>query len=94
MYTKSIVGVELKKLVLQKLDIVSISDWANAFYWEHCDQLEPELTQTMWDLASMSNGPEFAISYEMLNKIADDLIVGKNVDLNAEEYSDNNDILG
>lgn len=93
MYTKATVGSELKKLVLQKLDIVVIGDWANAFYWEYCDQLEPGLTQIMWDLATMSDGPEFAISHEMLNKIADDLIAGKSVDLNAEKYRDNG-ILG
>jgi hypothetical protein len=34
----------------------------------------------------MELGEQFVISYEMLNKIADDLISGKNVDLNAKEY--------
>jgi len=29
---------------------------------------------------------EFALSYDMLNKIADDLIAGKEVDLNSKEY--------
>ncbi len=47
----------------------------------------------MIDLATMSDGPEFAISYDMLRKIADDLILGKDIDLNAEEYRDNG-ILG
>jgi hypothetical protein len=94
MYTKSMFGKALKKLVWQKRDIIEIGDWVNAAYWEYCDQLEPGLRRAMIDLATMSNGPEFAISYEMLNKITDDLIAGKDVDLNAEEYRDNNDILG
>lgn len=39
----------------------------------------------------MELGPEFAISYDMLNKIADDLIAGKEVDLNSDEYREINE---
>ena len=48
----------------------------------------------MLGLNTMELGPEFARSYEILNKIADDLIAGKEIDLNATEYRDKNDILG
>lgn len=34
----------------------------------------------------MELGEQFAISYEIFNKIADDLIAGKAVDLNSKEY--------
>jgi hypothetical protein len=48
----------------------------------------------MIGLNTMELGSEFARSYEILNKIADDLIAGKDIDLNVAEYRDNNDVLG
>jgi hypothetical protein len=88
MYTRTIFGFELKKRVLQKQDVVSIGIWAHSTYLEHCEQLEPGLRKVMLDLNTMELGPEFAISYRMLNKIADDLIACKDVDLNSEEYGE------
>jgi hypothetical protein len=86
MYTRAMFGLELKKQVMQKLDIVAIGIWAHTIYLENCDAIEPGLRKIMLDLNTMELGPEFAISYEMLSKIADDLIAGKSVDLNSEEY--------
>lgn len=94
MYTKAAFGYDLKKLALQRENIVEIGIWAYSIYLEYCDQLEPGLSKIMLGLSGMELGPEFARSYETLNKIADDLIAGKNIDLNASEYRDNNGILG
>lgn len=86
MYTRIRFGFELKNLVLQKQDVISIGIWAHSTYLEHCECLEPGLRKIMLDLNTMELGSEFAISYSMLHKIADDLIAGKDVDLNSEEY--------
>ena len=93
MYTKANFGRELKELVLQKQDVIDIGIWAHSTYLEHCGNLEPGLTTIILGLNTMELGSEFAISYATLNKIGDDLIAGKNIDLNAAEYRDD-DILG
>jgi hypothetical protein len=79
-------GLELKRQVEKRLRIVEIGIWAHTMYLEHCSDLEPGLRKIMLDLNTMELGSEFAISYNILNKIADDLISGKAVDLNSEEY--------
>lgn len=86
MYTKVIFGRELKEQVSQMRDIVEIGIWAHSVYLEHCEQLESGLRQVMLDLNTMELGKEFAISYEILNRISDDLIASKTVDLNSKEY--------
>lgn len=83
-------GVELKKLVSQKQTVEKIGGWAFSVYFEHLGQLEPGLDQVMLDLTTMEGEPEFAISYKMLNKIADDLIADKDIDLNSAEYREDN----
>lgn len=86
---KQAFGRELKELVLQKQDIVKIGVWAHSVYSEYCRYLESGLRKVMLDLNTMELGDQFAISYEMLNKIANDLIANKDVDLNAKEYREN-----
>jgi hypothetical protein len=93
-YTKSIFGQELKKLIYQKQDIVAIGSWAHSAYLKYSGQLDNSLLDTMIGLTTLELGPEFARSYETLNKIADDLIAGKDINLNAPEYRDGNDIFG
>ena len=88
-YTKPMFGRELKELVTQKQDIIKIGIWAHSVYLDCSAEVDAKLLQLMLHLNSMELGDQFAISYEMLNKIADDLIAGKDVDLNAEEYREN-----
>ncbi len=85
-YTKPIFGHELKELVLQKQNIVDIGLWAHSVYLDCSPKVDAELLQLMLHLNTMELGEEFAISYNMLNKIADDLIADKEVDLTAAEY--------
>ena len=94
MYTKSMFGRELKEQLLQKREAVEIGIWAYSVYLNCCSQVDARLLQLMLGLNTMELGPEFIRSYSVLNKIADDLIAGKDIDLNAEEYRDNNDVLG
>jgi|GEM_PF-323136 len=94
MYIKAAFRRELKELALQKQNIIEIGIWAHSTYLKYCEHLESGLRKIMLGLNTMELGPEFARSYEILNKIADDLIAGKEIDLNATEYRDKNDILG
>jgi len=85
-YIQSMFGFELKKRVFQRQSMEKIGRWAFFMYSEYCSQIDNNLLQVMLDLQALEEGPEFAISYEMLNKIVDDLIAGKDVDLNEAEY--------
>lgn len=87
-YTKPMFGYELKEQILRKQNIIDIGKWAFSTYWKHCDNIEDELREIMLDLNTMEMGPEFAISYEMLHKIANDLIAEKDIDLSAPEYKE------
>lgn len=89
-YTKQMFGRELKKRVLEQQDVVEIGIWAHSAYWEHIENLEPGLRKIMLDINTMELDDQWAISYKMLNKIADALIAGKDVDLNLAEYRDDN----
>jgi len=93
-YTKAIFGNELKKRVSQKQDVAEIGIWAYSAYLEYSGEWDHNLLDVMIGLNTMELGSEFARSYEILNKIADDLIAGKDIDLNVAEYRDNNDVLG
>jgi len=63
-----------------------IGVWSHSAYLKCSSSVDVELLQIMLDLNTMELGDQFAISYKMPNKIADDLIVGKDVDLNSEDY--------
>jgi hypothetical protein len=93
-YTKAIFGNELKKRVSQKQDVAEIGIWAYSDYLEYSGEWDHNLLDVMIGLNTMELGSEFARSYEILNKIANDLIAGKDIDLNVAEYRDNNDVLG
>jgi hypothetical protein len=90
-YTKQMFGQELKKLALIKKDLSYIGCWSYLVYsnWPNAD--DTNFLNLLLFLNKMELGPEFAISYDMLNKIADDLIAGKEVDLNSDEYSEINE---
>ena len=88
MYKKITFGKELKNKVLKKEDIIKIGTWSHSTYIENCVDLEPGLREVMIGLNTMELGWEFAISYEILNKIADDLIADKEIDLNSAEYNE------
>lgn len=86
MNIRQLYGYELKKYVLAKSPTEKIGMWAFSFYWENIDDVDLDFRELLLTLNKMELGPEFAFTYEELNQIADDLIAGKNVDLNSEEY--------
>ena len=85
-YTRMQFGKELKAKILLELDVTKIADWAYLIYLEHEESLEINLKDILLRLNKMENGPEFALSHELLNKIADDLIVNKIIDVKNKDY--------
>ncbi|MCX5923624.1 MAG: hypothetical protein NTU89_03620 [Candidatus Dependentiae bacterium] len=81
MYTKEQFGYQLKRLTAEQTDINLISDWAHELYAQYLTDPGSNLDDILLVLAMMDAGPEFELSYERLNEIADRLIAGKDVKL-------------
>jgi len=81
MYTKIQFGKDLKKRVLNRENIESIGRWIYLVYVDWSDVDDINFINLLLHLNTMELGPEFAFSYEELNKIADDLIADKEVKL-------------
>jgi len=82
-YTRSQFGKELKERVLMKQNIMEIGCWAYSIYLNNLNNMvDPDFDDILITLNGMENGPEFAFTYERLNEIADELISGKEINLN------------
>ncbi|WP_218814163.1 hypothetical protein [Rickettsiella endosymbiont of Dermanyssus gallinae] len=80
-YTREEFGKELKQHVSNKEAIESIGYWTYSIYLAHIQDIDNEFRAILLTLNMMEDDPQFAYSYEELNKIADDLIAGKEVKL-------------
>ena len=76
-YVRASFGKELKERVAQKNNISEIGSWAYAVYLGDSPVDDAEFLNILLIINKMEYGPEFEISYERLNEIADDLIAGK-----------------
>lgn len=83
-FVKSSIGKELKLKVKNKQSQIEIGIWAYEVYLEYPDVKDSIFLRSLMSLAAMELGPEFYFSYEELDKIAEDLILGKNIDLNPD----------
>ena len=72
-------GKDLKKRVLAKQSVVDIGCWVYTVYldWPDCD--DSKFSGFLLHLGTMELGPEFAFTYEELEKIAYKFIAGKDV---------------
>ena len=80
-YTKQKFGIELREKINNKFETEEIGSWAFSMYIKHMQEIDLSLSVIILKLAIMEQGPEFARSYEELEKIADRLIAGKDVKL-------------
>lgn len=85
-YTKNIFGHELKKKISDKESAIEIGIWAHSVYLDCSPEVDTNLLKVMLGLNTMELGPEFERTPTVLNRIADALIAGKDVDLNSKEY--------
>ena len=74
-------GEVLKSWVASKAPREKIGVWTFSFYWENMAEVSDELRETLITIHTMEMGEQFFFSYEELDKIADDLIAGKDVKL-------------
>ena len=82
MNAKAQFGKVLKEKVLAKQNTEEIGSWAYLVYYDRLDEMtDPNFDEILLTLNKMELGPEFAFSYERLNEIADDLILGREVNL-------------
>ena len=81
MYIKRLFGVELKERILKRQDVSEIGHWAYVFYLEYIEDIDLGFRNILLTLNTMEDGSEFAFTYQELNKIADDLIAGNDLDL-------------
>ena len=81
MNLKILFGIELKKKLLARESTERIGAWAFSFYWKNMGEIDPSFENFLLHLGTMELGPEFAFTYEELEKIADNLILSKEVEL-------------
>ncbi len=82
MYTKIQFGTDLKEILEKTQDPYEVGKWAFTIYWDHITDVEHDVRRIALTLNTMEDGPEFAFTYKELQKIADELIAGKDVNLN------------
>ena len=73
-YTKKQFGSELKTKLLTESTYTEISKWAFKIYTEHGWELENGLDYFVLELIAMEEGPEFILSKEELQSLAETLI--------------------
>lgn len=77
-YTKKQFGSELKREIEGDNDNDEISKWAFNIYTNHGLEFENGLESFVLKLISMEEGPEFFLSKEELNSLADELMMETN----------------
>ena len=86
MYTSYEFGIDLKKLVSQKLPTIEIGKWAYVIYADNCDGEDRNFLQMLLTLAMMELGEQFEFPHSIFDMIADDLISGKEVKYDLNKY--------
>ena len=79
MNLRKIYGKYLKEAVINHKKLEVIGKDALKFYLNNVGLIDQNFTYLLFDINSMEDGQEFEYSYEELEKIADDLIAGKDV---------------
>lgn len=80
-YTQQEFGQELKERIKRKEDVGDIGNWSYFMYSQYHKDMDRAFRDLLITLGGMGMGPEFERSYEELDKIADKLIAGENVQL-------------
>jgi hypothetical protein len=81
MYTKIQFGHDLKERICKKQSVAEIGSWTYEIFLDYSDAFDDNFLNMLITLNTMELGPEFAFTYEELNKVADDLIAGHDVNL-------------
>lgn len=80
-YLKIQFGRCLKEKIALKIDQSLIGRFAFKYRFDHMKNLDDEFDEVLSTIAIMESGPEFELSYEKLDEIADNLIAGEKAGL-------------
>ncbi len=81
MFTKQQFGQELKNRLIKKQSMQKLAFWLHSVYLSIEAEKDSSLNDVVYALMMMDAGPEFELSYEELDQIADKLIAGEDVKL-------------
>ncbi len=84
MYTQTMFGHELKLHLANEKTLKKLRDWALSIYFEHKNEIDPKFKRMFVTFGKMEEGVDAWFTLEEIDKIAEDLILGKNVDLEGE----------
>jgi len=69
-----LLGEELRRKIIKRESIEQISNWASDLYFNSRGSLPKEINDILRDIYIMDAGPEFVLTIDELNKIADMLV--------------------
>ncbi len=72
-YTRKDFGARLKKQLTVDYDVVKVARWAHKEYLDHCRELEADLVAEITKIIAMEEGPEFELTKEEIQLLADEL---------------------
>jgi hypothetical protein len=73
-YGKKEFGLRLKQQLTACYDVVRIARWAHQEFLDHCRDLEPGLQPEMMKVIAMEEGPEFEMSEQEIQTLANELL--------------------
>lgn len=73
-YPKKDFGLRLKEQLNIGYDVVRVARWAYQEYLDHCSELEPGLKSEMMKIIAMEEGPEFEMSEQEIQTLANELL--------------------
>ena len=73
-YGKKDFGLRLKEQLIIGYDVVRIARWAHQEFVDHCRELEPSLQPEMMKVIAMEEGPEFEMSDQDIQTLANELL--------------------
>jgi len=72
-YTRKEFGARLRAQLSIDYDVVKVARWAHQQYLDHCRELDGDLVNEMMRIIAMEEGPEFELTGQEIQAIADEL---------------------
>ncbi len=73
-YLKKEFGLRLKEQLNAGYDVVRVARWAHQEFLDHSGELEPGLQPEMMKVIAMEEGPEFEMSEQEIQMLANELL--------------------
>jgi hypothetical protein len=73
-FTKAAFGDGLRAQIEIGYEPRRLAQWAYATFLDHANELEPGLSEELMKVATMEEGPQFEITKEDIEQLAEDLL--------------------